>query len=79
MDIQFLAYKQGESIYLDRQKGATRTLYLKAKKQLDKSKDSNERYHYNKLWSYHLTGEILYTLIADLASSEYDKSKNERR
>ena len=75
----FLSYRKGACVYLDKRRGETKKLYLVARNQLVASKDSEGRYRYKEYESTVLSTSILYPLISDLASAQYDKTQQERK
>jgi len=74
----FLSYRKGACVYLDKRRGETKKLYLAARHHLRTSKDSEGRYRYKQYESDFLSSSVLYPLIADLASAQYDKPQQER-
>ncbi len=74
----FLSYRKDTCVYLDKRRGETRKLYQAARHHLITSKSDDGRYRYKQYESHVLSTSILYPLIADLASAQYDKPQQER-
>src|SRR5207302_10476880 len=78
LKVVFLSSKDGSLTEINRRKGATRKVFQRARQWAESTKDTNDDYHINGRRVSELYDSILYEIISDLASQDYNQQTGEK-
>jgi len=73
--VDFLSWKDGRTLQIDRRKGEGRRLFLAAKKQIEETKDEHGSYHMGEHTMYSIETYWLRKVVVQLANEEYRKQR----